>query len=84
MSSPHSISSNLPKLTTPRSGWLFFVPLPNRRTRKCHVGHYRGALRAPQADYRGPRTVTIIMVRTMGTQVRLIGENDKKGQNAKD
>ena len=23
MSSPHSISSNLPKLTTPRSGWLF-------------------------------------------------------------
>ena len=77
MSSPHSISSNLPKLTTPRSGWLFFVPLPNRRTRKCHVGHYRGALRAPQADYRGSRPVTIIMARTMGTKVRLFGENEK-------
>ena len=33
---------------------------------------------APQADYRGPRPVTIIMARTMGTKVRLFGENGKK------
>ncbi len=77
MSSPHSISSNLPKLTTPRLG-CFFVPPPNRRTRKCLGGHLKGVLCAPQADYRGPRPVTIIMARTMGTKVRLFGENGKK------
>jgi hypothetical protein len=43
-----------------------------------------GDLRAPQADYRGPRPVTINMARTKSTKVRLFGENDKKGQNAKD
>ena len=62
----------------PSIGVAFFVPLPNRRTRKCHVGHYRGALRAPQANYRGPRPVTIIIARTMGTKVRLFGEKSKK------
>ena len=58
------------------------LPPPNRRTQKCLGGHQNGASRAPQADYRGPRTVTIIMARTMGTNVRLLGENDRKGQNA--
>ena len=77
MSSPHSISSNLPKLTTPRSG-CFFVPPPNRRTRKCPGGHLKGVLRAAQADYQGPRPVTTIMARTMGTKVRLFGGNSKK------
>ena len=62
----------------PSIGVAFFVPLPNRRTRECHVGHYRGALRAPQADYRGPRPVTIIVTPTMGMKVRLFGENRGK------
>ena len=57
---------------------------PNRRTRKCLVGRQKSALRAPQADYRGPRTLTIIVARTMGTKVRLFGEKGEIGQNTKD
>ena len=62
----------------PSIGVAFFVPPPNRRTRQCPGGHLKGARRAPQADYRGPRPVTIIMARTMGTKVRLFGEKSKK------
>ena len=59
-------------------------PAPNRRTRKCSGGHQRGAVRAPGADYQGPRPVTIVMLRTMDTRVRLFGENGKTCLNAKD
>ena len=62
----------------PLSEFRVALQPPNRRTRKCPGGHLKGARRAPQADYRGPRPVTTIMVRTMDTKVRLIGENDKK------